>query len=335
MILRPSQRTFSNITNKAYEEQITLNMSKLLNGSLRYATDVKVICNDGTEPASADIGDNYKNYIKLSNDYRSTSVKGARGDFERGRVEGGKLKKVGSAITSDTFDEYDFQFSIPSYNCAGTQECMTIGVKAMAMDIGEDAEITAATGISKPNPDFIPNFDKSYQYTETFEFLNLRNSAVINKITSPLVIDTYNPGAKVVGLDDDGDGFYNPKASGVDNTIWIFFTNPNEAKDKDSSGGGTPAPGGGTPAPGSGDSTGDGGTGDDTTASAASGGIPGSASPGKGNNEHGNTGEGNQGKGNGRDNTGNSTYNANTISQGNGTGTGNGNSNGKGNGKKS
>ena len=173
MILRPSQRTFSNITNKAYEEQITLTMSKLLNGSLRYATGVKVICTDGSTPPSDQYSE-YKNYIKLSNDYRSSSVKGARGDFERGRVEGTSLKKVASAISSGTFDECDFQFSIPAYNSATTQQSMTIGVKAMAMDIGEDAEITAATGISKPNPEFIPNFDKSYQYTETFEFVNLR-----------------------------------------------------------------------------------------------------------------------------------------------------------------
>lgn len=260
MILRPSQRTFSNITNKAYEEQITLNMSKLLNGSLRYATGVKVICtheaNDQfvSKPTgvAADQYKDFKSYIKLSNCYRTSSVKGARGNFERGRVNGATLKATGSAISSGTFDEYDFQFSIPEYNSATKQQSMTIGVKAMAMDIGEDEEITAATDIHKPNPEFIPNFDKSYQYTETFEFVNLRNEAVINKKTYNVDVAPYKYGTLVDDLDENGDGYYDPAESGAHNTIWIFFTNPNEAEDKPDVGGGTPAPGGGTPAPGGG-----------------------------------------------------------------------------------
>ncbi len=245
MILRPSQNTFKNITNKAYEEQTALNISKLLNGSLRYATGVKIVCNDGTTPTAAEF-DKHKNYIKLSNNYRASSVKGARGDFERGRIDpddkkNGPLKRVASAITSETFDEYDFQFYIGAVNTSLENASMTIQLRAMPMEPATPEEKTIATSISKPNPSFVPYWEKYYDYSETFEFINMRHKDTINKDVTGINGESYELGPHVKGLGDMKglEGFIDPLKK--DNTIWIFYTNPQEAEL--SSGGGA---GGGT-----------------------------------------------------------------------------------------
>lgn len=237
MILRPSQNTFKNVTNKAYEEQIALNISKLLNGSLRYATGVKVVCNDGTTPTSADFG-KFKNYIKLSNNYRSSSVKGARGDFERGRIEGDKLKRVSSAIVSESFDEYDFQFFIASFNSKSEEASLTIGLRAMPMTLSTPDEEAELTKIKKPNPGFVTYWQKYYDYSETFEFINIRHKDTIHRVTGGVSVDPYTRGAEVpnIGNGKGNDGYVDP-AKG-DNTIWIFYTNPQEA-DVVSGGGGS------------------------------------------------------------------------------------------------
>lgn len=256
MILRPSQNTFRNITNKAYEEQTALNISKLLNGSLRYSTGVKVICNDGTTPAAAEIN-GHKKYIKLINDYRDFSDvdgqayhKGARGNFERGKVnDDGSLTALTSAVTRASFDDYDFQFSIPEYNSTDAEASMTIAIKAMPMTIGTDEEQQAAADIKKPNPAFVPQWEKFFTYSETFEFINIRNKDTINRKTTGISVDPYEAGSPVTDL-GDGTEYFDPRGqkadkSKVDNTIWIFYTNPQEAETKSP---GSTGGSGGTPA---------------------------------------------------------------------------------------
>lgn len=290
MILRPSQNTFRNITNKAYEEQAALQISKLLNGSLRYSTGVKVVCNNGDVPTESERGGHTK-YIKLSNDYRDFNdtdkkayYKGARGNFERGKIEGSTMTVLPSAVNKATFDDYDFQFSIPEFNSKDEQASLTIALKAMPMAVGEKAEQEVAEDIGKPNPAFLPQWDKYYTYSETFEFINIRNKDSINKKTTGVSVDPYNGGDPVAGL-GGGTDFVDPrKSSGgkiiVDNTIWIFYTNPQEAEDiAPGAGSPTPTPGSsGGSSGGSEESGGTGGTGGSSAGSGESGTGSGGAS---------------------------------------------------------
>ena len=248
MVMRPAQNTYTNITCKAYEEQTALIVSKLINSELRYSTGIKIICNDGTNPIAADCT-GYTRYIKLSNNYRNYNatspssydmyLKGARGYVEKGTTNGTTWTRESSAVTMKTFDDYDFQFSIEGFNNSPGQETLTLGVTCNFLRVGEDDEIAAATGIGKPNPDFIPQYQKVYKYSETFDFINLKKFGLIGKQTLGLLPDTYEYGTPVALLGDSDCPYYDP-LDGKDNTIWILYIRPDEAPDK------TSAPGGGS-----------------------------------------------------------------------------------------
>ncbi len=210
MIMNPANQMYVNITNKSGEEDAAITLGTYLNGRLRYATVVQVVCTKNPEDdpykvPSADIDSNrgFTDFIVLSNQTRESSKKGARGRVRCGDFENinDQSKWASPAGTINT-DEYDFQFSISGTTATG-KESMTVVMDGHPMKTND-----ARDG-------FEPDMDKPYNYAETFQFLNIQNKSKINVDQEPWI--------KIEDFFVDNDD-----PSNSDNTIWIFFTNPTE-----------------------------------------------------------------------------------------------------------
>ncbi len=217
MIMRPTTNAYVDSTNKANEEVSAITLFDYINGELRYSTDVEVKFSDdsSTMPAAKD---SCKNFIMLSNEERPQSKKGARGIAMHGLVS--DLSGATYCVSPALLDEFDFQFSLNGYMADSTEGDADTSTVKQSLSITADVHPMMATIDS-----FIINEDKPYTVTETFQFINLQQSAKLNRKIGTLKIEENKENKPV---------------------MWIFYQRPNEAESK-----GTTAGSGGTGIPGS------------------------------------------------------------------------------------
>jgi len=204
MILRPSQQHYKNITNKAYEQQTIINATDVINGSLRYATNLKIIYADendkvGGVPVGSMVDPAaYPSFIKLANGVRETiGTFDARGYAIKGTTA--TMAAEQSVLSKALFSDYDYQFSIEAYNTTPGNQSITIGIAATPMR--QNASRTAME----------LDTDRTYEFSETFKFLNFINKGMVGDKMGNFDIDTSI-------LPDKG-------------SIYIFFAQPKNVKE--------------------------------------------------------------------------------------------------------
>ena len=209
MVLQPVRNIYSNVTAKSAEEDAVIILTEYLNNELRYSSNVEVICNNETditnvltESIKNDSGEYvYDKFIMISNDTRSSSVKGAGGYTRKGLIS--SLSSTSACVSDAILDEYNYEFSIEDYSDEEGNESLTIGVEARIMTDNGTAFV--------PDPDYV------YNYSETFKLLNIQEQ-VGSKDTIEFT---------VTGEDTDYD------------TIWILYKEPESDTTAGSSGSGS------------------------------------------------------------------------------------------------
>lgn len=205
MILRPTSNLAVDIDNKADEENNAITLFDYVNGKLRYATDVMIVSNDDASVMPSH--GNMKNFILLSNDTRPVSKKGARG-YAKSGLTGNPLSNATYCVSSSLLAENDYQFSIEGVNTEAKSESITFGALVHPM--------------KATYSNFVINEDKPYNYSETFQLVNMQNRDQLNTTV-------------IGGLSTSG---YDASKK----NIWIFYEEPKEAKlTGNASNGGIPA----------------------------------------------------------------------------------------------
>lgn len=202
MVLQPVSNLSVDINNKSSEETGAITLFDYINGELRYATNVSVVStDDDTAIPSSEVGNN-KNFIMLSNKTRPTSKKGARGYTKHGLTS--QFNKATACVSDAILDENDFQFRIDGFITDPKSESLSIGVTAHPMK-------ASFTGFSV-------NEDKPYEYTETFQLVNMQNRDRLstNRTIGALSTTRYDSSKAV---------------------IWIFYEKPAESATSGSIGG--------------------------------------------------------------------------------------------------
>lgn len=205
MILRPTSNLAVDIDNKADEENNAITLFDYVNGKLRYATDVMIVSNDDASVMPSH--GNMKNFILLSNDTRPVSKKGARG-YAKSGLTSKPLSNATYCVSSSLLAENDYQFSIEGVNTEAKSESITFGALVHPM--------------KATYSNFVVNEDKPYNYSETFQLVNMQNRDQLNTTV-------------IGGLSTSG---YDASKK----NIWIFYEEPKEAKlTGNASNGGIPA----------------------------------------------------------------------------------------------
>ena len=205
MILRPTSNLAVDIDNKADEENNAITLFDYVNGKLRYATDVMIVSNDDASVMPSH--GNMKNFILLSNDTRPVSKKGARG-YAKSGLTSKPLSNATYCVSSSLLAENDYQFSIEGVNTEAKAESITFGALVHPM--------------KATYSNFVVNEDKPYNYSETFQLVNMQNRDQLNTTV-------------IGGLSTSG---YDASKK----NIWIFYEEPKEAKlTGNASNGGIPA----------------------------------------------------------------------------------------------
>lgn len=199
IILRPSQKYYKNITNKAFEELACITAMDVVDGELRYATNLKIVYTDSNAKTAANVdvfslidASKYPNYIKFDNGHRENIGKfNARGYVNKGKTS--TKKAVESTLNKGTFSDYDYQFSISGINTTPKKQSLTVTVKATPM------LVTAST--------VELDTEHEHQVDETFKLINMRHSDELGG----------DMGSLDIPLDEDvPDG-------GI---IWVFYAKP-------------------------------------------------------------------------------------------------------------
>ena len=148
-----------------------------------------------------------KNFILLSNDTRPVSKKGARG-YAKSGLTSNPLSNATYCVSSSLLAENDYQFSIEGVNTEAKSESITFGALVHPM--------------KATYSNFVINEDKPYNYSETFQLVNMQNRDQLNTTV-------------IGGLSTSG---YDASKK----NIWIFYEEPKEAKlTGNASNGGIPA----------------------------------------------------------------------------------------------
>lgn len=219
MIIRPTQKHYNNITNKAQEQNKCIPVSDIIDAELRYSTALKIIYTDknGNTASNGSVWDNvdaadYPNFFHLSNNHREMiGAFNARGYAEKGQTQTGNT--VYSMINKGYFTDFDYQFSIPGINTAAGQQSLTLKIDAAPMLVTADS-VTL-------------DEDRTHSFEETFKLMNLRNKSSL--------------GGRVLDMSIPSDSLEDYVNAGSDEfgDIYIFYALP---RDVASSGGTTSTP---------------------------------------------------------------------------------------------
>lgn len=208
IIIKPTQKHYNNITNRAQEENVCITATDVIDGELRYATAIQMVytkknykTNAGEDVWSVVDAAKYPNYFHLSNNERETI-----GEFKaRGYAEKGKTsakKAVSSVVNRDLFHDFDFQFSLAGINTSSGQQSLTIKIDATPM-------IARANNVERDE-------DRTHTFEETFKLINLRNKAKL--------------GGNILGMNLPAEQYsqYVDEAADEFGEIWIFYAMPGD-----------------------------------------------------------------------------------------------------------
>lgn len=161
MVLRPTTNLYIDVNNKTNEEIAAITLFDVINGELRYATDVYVTSatDDSTLPAST-----LPHFIMLSNCKRDGEHFNAHGYAKHGFTSHGLIGAGYVGNSNHLLEKTDIKFSIDGYSAADGKESLTIGAVMHPM---------SSKGMMK---------NKEYKYSETFKFLNLQNKAQLTQL---------------------------------------------------------------------------------------------------------------------------------------------------------
>ena len=221
MIIRPTQKHYLNITNKAQEENKCIQLTDLIDSELRYATAVRIVYSGDNgsmgpgQTAVSSLGtevSKYPNYIRLSNNHRENiGMFDARGFAEKGRT--GSSSPQTTILNKAFFTDFDYQFSISGVNTSSGQQSLSLKIDCTPM-------IVQANNVDRDE-------DRTHSFEETFKFMNLRNKANIGSGVEDLAVPSDT-------LADHTDTTNNDFGE-----IWIFYALPQDLSSS-SGGGGTP-----------------------------------------------------------------------------------------------
>jgi hypothetical protein len=180
MIIRPTQKHYLNITNKAQEENKCIQLTDLIDSELRYATAVRIVYsgyNGSMGPGQTAVSSlgteasKYPNYIRLSNNHRENiGMFDARGFAEKGRT--GSSTPQTTILNKAFFTDFDYQFSISGVNTSSGQQSLSLKIDCTPM-------IVQANNVDRDE-------DRTHSFEETFKFMNLRNKANIGDSKRPI-----------------------------------------------------------------------------------------------------------------------------------------------------
>ena len=207
MVLRPTTNLYIDVNNKTNEEIAAITLFDVLNGELRYATDINIVsaADDSVMPASS-----LQHFIVLSNCKRDGNHLNAYGYIKHGYTAHGLIgaKAVGSS--DSLLENTDIKFSIDGYSSEAGRESITVGAVMHPMN---------TKGIM---------LNKEYKYSETFKLLNMQNRAQLTKTTIGS-ISTVNYDSAAVQDGIQGLLNNNNSYTGGEQAIFIFYQKPDEA----------------------------------------------------------------------------------------------------------
>ena len=207
MVLRPTTSLYIDVNNKTNEEIAAITLFDVLNGELRYATDINIVSatDDTVMPSST-----LQHFIMLSNGLRDGNHLGAHGYIKHGYTAHGIIgaKYVGNS--DSLLENTDIKFSVDGYSAEVGKESLTVGAVMHPMN---------TKGIMK---------EKEYKYSETFKLLNMQNRAQLTQTTVGTISTINYDGAAVQdgikGLFDNNNNY-----TGGEQAIFIFYQRPEEA----------------------------------------------------------------------------------------------------------
>ena len=207
MVLRPTTKLYVDVKNKTDEEVAAITLFDVLNGELRYATDVFVTseADDSTLPSNT-----LKHFIMLSNGKRPGDHLGAHGYAVHGLTANGLAGATSVGNSANLLGNTDIKFSIDGYSAETGRESITVGAVMHPMD---------NKGIMD---------SKTYKYSETFKLVNMQNRAQLRKTTiGHVAMVNYDSAAVNEGIESLLAN--NNNSTDGEQAIFIFYQRPDEA----------------------------------------------------------------------------------------------------------
>lgn len=207
MVLRPTTKLYVDVKNKTDEEVAAITLFDVLNGELRYATDVFVTSevDDSTLPSNT-----LKHFIMLSNGLRPGDHLGAHGYAVHGLTANGLAGATSVGNSANLLGNTDIKFSIDGYSAESGKESITIGSVMHPMD---------NNGIMD---------SKTYKYSETFKLVNMQNRGQLRKTTiGHVAMVNYDSDAVNQGIESLLAN--NNNSTDGEQAIFIFYQRPDEA----------------------------------------------------------------------------------------------------------
>ena len=166
-IVSPTSRIASRIKSQNDEESIAIYVARYMSRELTYATKVKIVGANASDPVPAASSEFTSVYVIDNVTTRGSSAKGCKGVVRRGQWNGSTVINDFAVGQEALYAEEEFDITLSEYSTYVGQSFMTLDFAGYSMKAG--------SGVYERDT------DRKYNYRESVEFININSQNSLYK----------------------------------------------------------------------------------------------------------------------------------------------------------